>query len=260
MGRVATMRADTLAAVPRVGRPQPTAARGAASAAAYAALKHAIVHTALKPGAALSEAEVALKMGLSRTPVREAFRRLAAEKLVIVAPQVGTIVARLSRRTLYNALFVRNALECAAVRLAVAAPASQRDSLRHIVARQRAAIAANDIEMNLVQDQEFHRVVMMLSGHEEAWPLVMQARSHLDRLRRLAIPELHGNEEAVEHHTAIARAIADGDARQAEILLSEHIYLAASFIDRILAAHPDYFESGEDTAAADESHHSGSRN
>ena len=238
------MTLQTLEVIPRVSRPPASATpKAAAGVTAYALLRDAIVHTVLKPGAALSEAEVALKMGISRTPVREAFRKLAAEHLVVVSPQVGTSVARLSGKAIGNALFVRNALECAAVRLAVAAPIAQRQRLGEIVHRQEQAIAAGNIEMNLAQDEAFHRAIMALAGHAEAWPLVAQARDHLDRLRRIAIPELRGNEDAARQHAGIAAAIAEGDAVLAERLLSEHVYLAVSFVDGIRAAHPDYFEN-----------------
>lgn len=238
------MSPQTLEAIPRFLRDPAAPAREAAGAAAYALLRDAIVRTVLKPGAALSEAEVALKMGVSRTPVREAFRKLAAEQLLLVSPQVGTSVAKLSVRAIRNALFVRHALECAAVRLAAAAPAAARRGLGEIVQRQRRAIAAGDVEMNLAQDEAFHRTIMVLAGHEEAWPLVAQARDHLERLRRIAIPELRGNEDAVRQHAGIAAAVADGDAALAERLLGQHVYLATSFVDGIRAAHPDYFDNG----------------
>jgi DNA-binding GntR family transcriptional regulator len=237
------MSTRTLESIPSVPRHSTQAPKAAAGSVAYGLLRDAIVRTILKPGAALSEAEVALKMGVSRTPVREAFRKLAAEHLLVVSPQVGTIVARLSSKAIGNALFVRDALECAAVRLAVTAPLAERLRLGEIVRLQQAAIAAGDVEMNLAHDEAFHRAIMELAGHTEAWPLVAQARDHLERLRRIAIPELRGNEDAARQHAGIAAAIAAGDAVLAERRLSKHVYLATSFVDGIRAAHPEYFDN-----------------
>jgi DNA-binding GntR family transcriptional regulator len=243
MARSATMTGVTLAAIAGLARPAGDSGRGGVSEYAYSLLRRAIIETVLKPGAALSEAEVALKVGVSRTPVREAFRRLSVEKLLVVSPQVGTSVSRLSRPAIVNALFVRNALECAAVGRAVDAPVAHREALIRIVQRQQVAIACGDVEDNLAQDEAFHRTIMTLSGHIDAWPLVQQARDQLERLRRIAIPELRGNEDAARQHAAIAEAIVAGNAIAAQKLLATHIFLVETFIDPIQAAHPDYFES-----------------
>src|SRR3954468_21043604 len=85
---------------------------------AYAALREAIVAMELPPGARLSENELAARLGVSRTPVREALIRLRDEQLVEIAPQRGTFVTPISVRGVLDAQFVREALECAAVRLA----------------------------------------------------------------------------------------------------------------------------------------------
>ncbi len=128
--------------------------------------------------------------------MREAFLTLLAEGLLNVMPQKGTFVSLLERETLRDALFVREALECAAARLAASAPLLQRKSLLRIVDRQREALRHDDAEGALQADEDLHRAIMNLSGHASAWEVVRQARTHLDRLRRLASRELKGSEEA----------------------------------------------------------------
>src|SRR3954452_5033883 len=86
----------------------------------YVKLREAIVTAELEPGRQLSENELAARMGVSRTPIREALVRLRDERLVEIAPQLGTFVARISDRQLADAQFAREALECAAIRLAAA--------------------------------------------------------------------------------------------------------------------------------------------
>src|SRR5918997_6920564 len=85
----------------------------------YLTLREAIVSAELEPGRRLSENELADLLGVSRTPVREALARLRDERLVAIVPQLGTFVTLLSHQAVEDAAFVREALECAAVRLAV---------------------------------------------------------------------------------------------------------------------------------------------
>ena len=225
------------------GRPAAAAAvRGAASGQICALLRRAIVNVDLVPGTALNESDVAEQFGVSRTPVREAFRTLLAEGLLDVMPQKGTFVALLDRSALRDALFVREALECAAAQLAARAPLEKRQGLLRIVERQREALRHDDRDGSLAADEELHREIMALSGHASAWEVVRQARTHLDRLRRIASTELRGSEEALQHHERIAAAIVAGDEKASVDLLRSHIRQIDGFIDRIAKRHAEYLQ------------------
>src|SRR3954467_10017610 len=89
-----------------------------AGLAAYEALRDAIISTELEPGQQVSENEIAEKLGVSRTPVREALARLRDDQLVQIVPQLGTFVSRIGGPGVDDAQFLREALECSAVRLA----------------------------------------------------------------------------------------------------------------------------------------------
>src|SRR5690348_8682679 len=89
-----------------------------ARARVYANLRDAIVRAELAPGRQLSENELAASLGVSRTPVREALQRLRDDRLVEIVPQLGTFVSPISGRAVADAQFIREALECAAVRAA----------------------------------------------------------------------------------------------------------------------------------------------
>src|SRR3954469_968207 len=84
----------------------------------YARLREAMVGAELEPGRRLSENELAGRFGVSRTPIREALVRLRDDRLVEIEPQLGPFVARISGRAVGDAQFVRESLECAAIRLA----------------------------------------------------------------------------------------------------------------------------------------------
>src|SRR3954465_11416261 len=106
----------------------------------YDRLRASIVTAELEPGRQLSENELAGRLGVSRTPVREALVRLRDDRLVEIVPQLGTFVAPISDRAVGDAQFVREALECAALR--AAAPrvtAEDLDALEQNLAAQERA-------------------------------------------------------------------------------------------------------------------------
>lgn len=241
MARPRLVLASTLQDLASLGASRPASAvRGAASGEITGVLRRAIVNVDLVPGTALNESDVAAQFGVSRTPVREAFRKLLSEGLLDVRPQKGTFVSLLYRPNLEDALFVREALECSAADLAARAPVNERKVLLRIVEQQRLALQQGDREGSLAADEDLHRKIMELSGHASAWEVVRQARTHLERLRRIANAELGGSEEALGYHKKIAQAIVDGDAKAAVQLLRSHIRQIEGFIGRIAELHASY--------------------
>lgn len=241
MARPRLVLASTLQDLASLGASRPApAVRGAASSEIAGVLRRAIVNVDLVPGTALNESDVATQFGVSRTPVREAFRTLLSEGLLDVRPQKGTFVSLLHRPDLEDALFVREALECSAADLAARAPVNERKVLLRIVEQQRMALQQGDREGSLAADEDLHRKIMELSGHASAWEVVRQARTHLERLRRIANAELGGSEEALGYHEKIAQAIVDGDAKAAVQLLRSHIRQIEGFIGRIAELHAGY--------------------
>ena len=209
----------------------------------YDRLRSAIVTADLEPGRQLSENEVAAWLHVSRTPVREALVRLRDDRLVEIVPQLGTFVARISGRALGDAQFVRESLECAAIRLA-AERATEADvlALRAIVARQQ---SATDPGAFYVLDDEFHAALCELSGHGVAWRLAGRANGHLDRVRRLSLPEPDYLAEMVAEHGEVVDAVASGDPDAAERALRHHLRMVLSGLPGIRAEHPGWFEEGD---------------
>ena len=114
-----------------------TARQARASRQVYQALREAIITAQLAPGQRISENRLAERLAVSRTPVREALIRLQDERFVQIVPQLGTFVTRISSAAVEDAQFIREALECAAVRIA-ASCADDGDiaALRGLVRRQ----------------------------------------------------------------------------------------------------------------------------
>jgi DNA-binding GntR family transcriptional regulator len=216
---------------------------GSASRQVYATLRDAIISAELEPGLRISENELAERLAVSRTPIREALARLRDERLVQIVPQLGTYVTRISTSAVEDAQFVREALECAAVRLA-AERAQERDiaNLRALVARQDIACAEADHAGFALLDDEFHAAICEISGRGLVWELAQRAKGHLNRVRRLSLPQPHYLGEMVEEHGRVLEALADGSPDRAEAALRHHLRMVLSALPAVRAEHPDYFE------------------
>jgi DNA-binding GntR family transcriptional regulator len=209
---------------------------------AYAAVRDAIVRAELHPGRQLSENELASWIGVSRTPVREALVRLREERLVEIVPQLGTFVSRISPREVAEAQFIREALECAAIREGVASASDDVVAgLEGKVRGQRRARKSGDHESFYVLDDEFHHALCDLSGHGAVWAISERAKAHLNRVRRLSVLSPRYLDEMIREHAAVVAAIGQRDAAGAEEALRHHLRMVLSELGRIRAQHPDFF-------------------
>jgi GntR family transcriptional regulator, rspAB operon transcriptional repressor len=214
-----------------------------AGLAVYAALRDAIVSTELEPGRQISENEIADMLGVSRTPVREAFARLRDDQLVQIVPQLGTFVSRISVSGVDDAQFLREALECSAVRLAAQrVDAADVAALGVLIKHQENARDAADASAFFVLDDELHSTLCELSGRPIAWTIVARANGHLNRVRRLSLAEPRYIAEMIEEHKAVVDAVGHGDPDAAEQALRHHLRMVLSDLPTIRHDHPDYFE------------------
>jgi DNA-binding GntR family transcriptional regulator len=212
----------------------------------YLTLREAVVSGELEPGRQLSENELGELLGVSRTPVREALARLREERLVAIVPQLGTFVTLISTQGVADAAFVREALECSAIRLA--SERADEDGLAALQANltaQDRAEAAGDAAAFDVLDEALHRMLSEISGHPIAWALARRANGHLDRVRRLSLPEPGYLGEMVAEHRQVVAAVADRDPDHAEAALRHHLRMVLSSLPHIREAHPDFFEENE---------------
>src|SRR5215467_14475143 len=152
--------------VRRGGRPRAATA----SSRIHADLRAELVSLQRRPGEAISESEIAMSYGVSRTPVREAILKLSDEGLVEIFPQSGIIVSRIPVAALPEAIVVRKALEETTAQMAaqVATP-SQILALRAIVQRQREADAARNNDDFHQADELFHATIAEIAGHPGIW-------------------------------------------------------------------------------------------
>lgn len=222
----------------------PVDRRGSIGAQTYEGIRDAILDLTLPPGTALSEQELALELGISRTPVREAFLRLSREGLVVIYAQSGTFVSKIDPATVEEGRFVREAVECAAVERA-ATRAERKDvvELEHLIERQRAVQADASWGEFFELDEQFHKALIALGGYPLVWRITQELRLHVERLRRLSLPDAEAVERLVAQHAEIAAAVAAHDPAAARAAMSNHLGEASRVVDRLAQQYPDYFTS-----------------
>jgi len=209
----------------------------------YATLRDAIIRAELPPGRKLSENELATWLGVSRTPIREALVRLRDERLVAIVPQLGTFVSYISPQAVSDASFIREALECAAIRqTAVVATEDDIAALEENLRAQERAGERGDFDAFYVLDEDFHRVLCDLSGHATVWAVSQRAKGHLNRIRRLSIPMPTYIGEMIAEHRDVVAAVAEHDPDLAEERLRHHLRMVLREIPQIRSENPDYFE------------------
>jgi len=235
--------ATSAVARPRRGRPPQ---RATASSRIYMDLRGELVSLRRRPGDAISEAEIALFYGVSRTPVREAILKLSDEGLIDVFPQSGIFVSRIPLAALPEAIIIRKALEETTARLAAErATASQILNLRSILERQREADKAGDRAAFHQADELFHATIAEVAKHPGIWTLIQQVKVHVDRYRQLTLPVAGRMTQVIAEHGPILEAIEAHDPERARAAMERHLERLLHDISATQHTNPEFFAQGE---------------
>ncbi len=207
----------------------------------YKHLRTQIVAGEYAPNHPLSESELAARFGVSRTPVREAFGNLEEEGLISIQPQYGTFVAPVRIDWVAGDQFVREALECAAVRVACL-NCTKRDAeaLRAILQTQRSC----DTDKAFFEaDEAMHRALLGLAGHEAAWHVLDAAKVNLDRIRQLAVRQMFKRQSILKEHERIIDAVIAGDPDEAAAAMRDHLRGVFASSEQMMRVHPEFFQA-----------------
>ncbi|WP_135548601.1 GntR family transcriptional regulator [Paenibacillus cymbidii] len=208
----------------------------------YEELKQRILKLSLKPGQALSEKEIAEHLHVSRTPVREAFIRLAGDQLVRILPQRGTYVSKISLSAVRESCFIREALEVAAMLRAIAVwKQDDGNQLRLIVEEQAACIRSHDYTSFYMLDERFHQTLSVVSGFPATWDVVRSVKLQMDRGRYLSMSIGNRLTTIVDQHQSIFDAMLAKDSSLAERRMREHIQETCRYIESLGAQFPEFF-------------------
>jgi DNA-binding GntR family transcriptional regulator len=190
----------------------------------YSIVRRAIVTGSLSPGAVIDDHEISSRLGLSRTPVREAVKKLSDEGLIDVRAQSGTYVAEIDRAQVEEAYVVRIALECESV--SRAAPLMNDEHLKTlegIIDRHKVALTRNRFDEAIARDDDFHRYIAQISGLAMLWKMVDTCKAQMDRCRMLTVPRPGHGTTTIDQHRAIAAALATKKPRAAIAALRAHL-------------------------------------
>jgi DNA-binding GntR family transcriptional regulator len=189
---------------------------------AYERIRQAIRDLTFEPGQPLQEVALARWLGISRTPVREAMRRLQSEGLVEIAPSRGAVVAQVSIEDVANAYAVLAVLEALAGRLAAERLTEAGAARLHgVLAELRAAAEAVDLDRWTRLDAELHDTIRAVAGNPKLEQATARLYPVIERVRSVYLREGHEPEQlavANAEHCAVAEAILAGDAEGAERL------------------------------------------
>jgi GntR family transcriptional regulator, rspAB operon transcriptional repressor len=218
----------------------------------YDRLRNDILCGRLRPGEALSESRLAEQHGISRTPVREVIQRLAKENLLAIVPQIGTFVAPIKLSAVTSSQFIREALECRAVRFATElATRPQVEALRQQISRQEQAIAKGNHVAFFLLDDEMHSLILDIAGHPHAWDLIASVKAQLDRVRYLSLEDNRWLKMIYRQHREIVAAIRNHDPLGAEQAMQEHLRTVFDAVERIAQEHAEFFEQEPTTVTQD---------
>ena len=224
----------------RNGRPRTATA----SSKIYSDLRTELVSLQRRPGEVISEAEIALSYGVSRTPVREAILKLSDEGLLEIFPQSGIFVSRIPIAALPEAILIRKSLEATTAQLAAErAAASQILVLQAILERQREANAAKDGDAFHRADEMFHATIAEVAGYPGIWTLIQQVKVNVDRYRRLTLPQQGRIARVIAEHEAILSAIAAHDASGARTAMEIHLESLLDNISVTQNINPEFFDT-----------------
>lgn len=212
--------------------------RPSARLLAYEHVRDGVITGRLAPGALLSENELAATLAISRQPVREALLLVAQEGLVEVRPQSGTYVTRIDPDRVREAQFIRESIELASLAACETPTRDAERMLRDIVRRQR---LVDDRNAFYPLDEEFHRELLGLAGHANAWAAVSAAKGHLDRARYVGMSATRNVQDYADDHERVIDALMACDMDAAITALREHLRLVFTDLEAIQVRQPELF-------------------
>lgn len=198
-------------------------------------LRRAILMGELEPGERLMELQLTEKLGVSRTPIREAIRKLELEGLVVMVPRKGAAVARITEKDLQDVLEVRCALEELAVSLACERM-SEADlaQLEACMKEFRESLAGGDLTTIAQKDVDFHDIIFQATGNHRLVQMLNNLREQMYRYRveYLKNPDTH--EQLLAEHEEILGCLRAGQCEAAQTAIRGHIENQVHGVIRIL--------------------------
>ena len=202
---------------------------GRTSERAAAVLRDAILDGVIAPGSWLREVEIAKELNVSRTPIRDAFRLLAAEGLLILHVNQGAVVPKLSDEDIRSMYVVREVLEGLSARLAAQFCTDEyREKFAELLSKMHEAADSGSLDALARLNFEFHATIIQACGNPYLERSLLQVQQAIHRRAGTTLRIPGRVEESIDSHERLAQFIIDGDADKADELAREEIRRIAS--------------------------------
>lgn len=190
----------------------------------YPLVRGLILSGIIKPGEVIDEKAIAAQLDVSRTPVREAVKRLSDERLVDVVAQSGTKASKMDRKAIEESFLIRRALEMESAAQAAAHMGQEHaDRLHDILARHERAVERRHFAEAIARDDEFHHAITEISDLPRLWSTIEISKAQLDRCRHMMLPRTGQAEATLEQHREIIRALNSRDPAKAAAAMKAHL-------------------------------------
>ncbi|MCC8150580.1 MAG: GntR family transcriptional regulator [Lachnospiraceae bacterium] len=201
----------------------------------FQTLRAAILKGDLKPGERLMELQLASRLGVSRTPIREAIRMLEQEGLAITIPRKGAEVAKMTEKDMEDVLQIRCALEELAVRLSCQnITEAEVQELRVAMNRFREKVGTGDIAQIAEADVNFHDVLYMASDNPKLLGMLNNLREQMYRYRVEYLKDFTVYPQLIEEHRQLYEAVKAGDGEKASSMTRRHLENQTEGVKRII--------------------------
>ena len=201
----------------------------------FKTLRQAILMGELKPGQRLMEIQLANELGVSRTPIREAMRKLELEGLVIMIPRKGAQVAKINQKGLNDVLEVRCSLEQLAVELACERITNHElEQLKSALDDFNEAVESKDLPLIAEKDVIFHDIIYASTKNERLIVILSNLREQLYRYRIEYMKDYDSHSNLVEEHQAIYDALCTHNIASAKKNITSHIINQAMTVSRLI--------------------------
>lgn len=199
-------------------------------------LRQAILQGELKPGERLMEVQLANKLGVSRTPIREAIRKLELEGLVLMIPRKGAEVADITEKSLMDVLEVRKALEELAVQLCCDKITGKEIEELHRAADdfRRILKTSDDVTEIAEADVRFHDIIYLATGNQKLIQILNNLREQMYRYRVECIKRKESHPILIAEHEEIIRRIENKEKKEAADIVCRHIDNQAEVVTGVI--------------------------
>lgn len=201
----------------------------------FKTLREAILRGDLKPGERLMELQLASKLGVSRTPIREAIRMLEQEGLAVTIPRRGAEVAKMTLKDMQDVLEVRDALDELAVQIACGriTPA-QLEKLRKAKEEFETCTKGKDVKKIAAADVAFHDAIYEATENPKLVSILNNLREQVYRYRVEYLKDRENYPVLIQEHEQIWEGLKNGDEAQATKVMHEHVKNQAVAVTAII--------------------------